>query len=52
MWELPKEDFTLENKLGNGYFADVYRGKWRNQTHVAIKILKNNGKLSLLTGHN
>ncbi|XP_027000875.1 protein-tyrosine kinase 6b [Tachysurus fulvidraco] len=51
MWELPKEDFTLENKLGNGYFADVYRGKWKNQTHVAIKILKNNDTLNQKTFH-
>ncbi|KAK3547581.1 hypothetical protein QTP86_025479 [Hemibagrus guttatus] len=49
MWELPKEDFTLENKLGKGYFADVYRGKWKNQTNVAIKILKNNESLSQKT---
>lgn len=46
MWELPKDDFTLEEKLGSGHFADVYRGKWKNQTYVAIKVLKNNGKLS------
>ncbi|KAI7794372.1 putative protein-tyrosine kinase 6-like [Triplophysa rosa] len=41
-WELPKEDFTLEEQLGSGYFADVYRGKWKNRINVAIKILKNN----------
>ncbi|XP_062871906.1 protein-tyrosine kinase 6b [Trichomycterus rosablanca] len=44
-WELPKEDFTLEHKLGSGYFADVYRGKWKNSTSVAIKVLKNNESL-------
>lgn len=43
MWELPKEDFTLEDKLGSGYFADVYRGKWKNHTYVAVKVLKTNG---------
>ncbi|XP_073731202.1 protein-tyrosine kinase 6b [Misgurnus anguillicaudatus] len=41
-WELPKEEFTIEQELGKGHFADVYRGKWKNQIHVAIKILKNN----------
>lgn len=47
-WELPKESFTLEHKLGSGFFADVYRGKWKNSTSVAIKVLKNNGKLLLV----
>ncbi|XP_017343244.1 protein-tyrosine kinase 6b [Ictalurus punctatus] len=49
MWELPKEDFTLEDKLGCGFFADVYRGKWKNQTYVAIKVLKNNNSLNQQT---
>ncbi|XP_028266657.1 protein-tyrosine kinase 6-like [Parambassis ranga] len=40
-WELPKEEFTLEEELGNGYFADVYRGRWKNHINVAIKVLKN-----------
>ncbi|XP_028849490.1 protein-tyrosine kinase 6b [Denticeps clupeoides] len=40
-WELPKDEFTLEEQLGSGYFADVYRGMWRNRIKVAIKILKN-----------
>lgn len=39
-WELPKEEFTLEEELGSGYFADVYRGRWKNHINVAIKILK------------
>ncbi|TRZ02577.1 hypothetical protein DNTS_018280 [Danionella cerebrum] len=42
-WELPKEEFTLEEELGKGFFADVYRGKWKGMVNVAIKILKNNG---------
>ncbi|XP_072552528.1 protein-tyrosine kinase 6b [Salminus brasiliensis] len=45
-WELPKEDFTLEDQLGSGFFADVYRGKWKNRINVAIKILKNNASLN------
>ncbi|XP_682778.7 protein-tyrosine kinase 6 [Danio rerio] len=40
-WELPKEEFTLEEELGKGFFADVYRGKWKGMVNVAIKILKN-----------
>lgn len=39
-WELPKEEFSLEEQLGSGYFADVYRGRWKNMIKVAIKILK------------
>ncbi|XP_052451089.1 protein-tyrosine kinase 6 [Carassius gibelio] len=44
-WELPKEQFTLEKMLGGGHFADVYSGRWKNHTKVAIKILKNNDAL-------
>jgi len=44
-WELPKEEFTLEEELGKGYFADVYHGKWKGMVNVAIKILKNNGRV-------
>ncbi|TSM04907.1 Protein-tyrosine kinase 6 [Bagarius yarrelli] len=50
-WELPKEDFTLEHKLGSGYFADVYRGKWKNNTYVAIKVLKNKESFNQQTFH-
>ena len=39
-WELPKEEFTLEEQLGSGFFADVYRGRWKNRINVAIKIIK------------
>lgn len=46
-WELPKEEFQLENQLGSGHFADVYSGKWKNHSKVAIKILKNNDALVL-----
>ncbi|XP_041952860.1 protein-tyrosine kinase 6b [Alosa sapidissima] len=45
-WELPKEEFTLEHRLGVGFFAEVYRGKWKNRISVAIKILKNNEYLN------
>lgn len=39
-WELPKEEFDLEEELGSGCFAHVYRGRWKNLIQVAIKILK------------
>ncbi|XP_070765840.1 protein-tyrosine kinase 6-like [Enoplosus armatus] len=45
-WELPKEEFTLEEELGSGYFADVYRGRWKNHIKVAIKILKSDSELN------
>uniref|UniRef100_A0A8C6S8J0 Tyrosine-protein kinase n=1 Tax=Neogobius melanostomus TaxID=47308 RepID=A0A8C6S8J0_9GOBI len=40
-WELPKEEFSLEEELGSGCFADVYRGRWKSNINVAIKIIKN-----------
>lgn len=45
-WELPKEEFTLEEQLGSGNFADVYRGCWKNHINVAIKILKNDSEMN------
>ncbi|XP_041655762.1 protein-tyrosine kinase 6b [Cheilinus undulatus] len=45
-WELPKEEFTLEEELGSGYFSDVYRGRWKNVIQVAIKILKSDSELN------
>ncbi|XP_032356290.1 protein-tyrosine kinase 6b [Etheostoma spectabile] len=45
-WELPKEEFTLEEELGSGYFADVYRGCWKNHINVAIKIIKSDSELN------
>uniref|UniRef100_UPI0037E8F66B protein-tyrosine kinase 6b n=1 Tax=Semicossyphus pulcher TaxID=241346 RepID=UPI0037E8F66B len=45
-WELPKEEFALEEELGSGHFSDVYRGRWKNVIQVAIKILKNDSELN------
>uniref|UniRef100_A0A667YRR0 Tyrosine-protein kinase n=1 Tax=Myripristis murdjan TaxID=586833 RepID=A0A667YRR0_9TELE len=45
-WELPKEEFTLEERLGSGHFAEVYRGRWKNQISVAIKIIKTDSELN------
>lgn len=44
-WEIPKSEFTLDHHLGSGYFAEVYRGKWKGTINVAIKVLKNNDDL-------
>ncbi|XP_054464529.1 protein-tyrosine kinase 6b isoform X2 [Anoplopoma fimbria] len=45
-WELPKEEFTLEDELGSGYFADVFRGRWKNHINVAIKIIKSDSEMN------
>eukprot|EP00066_Takifugu_rubripes_P026040 XP_011615306.1 PREDICTED: protein-tyrosine kinase 6 [Takifugu rubripes] len=45
-WELPKEEFHLDEELGSGCFAHVYRGHWKNLINVAIKILKNDSELN------
>lgn len=45
-WELPKEEFTLKEQLGSGYFAEVYRGLWKGRINVAIKIIKNDSELN------
>ncbi|XP_078144297.1 protein-tyrosine kinase 6-like [Centroberyx gerrardi] len=45
-WELPKEEFSLEEQLGTGYFADVHRGRWKNRINVAIKIIKGDSELN------
>ncbi|AWP10011.1 putative protein-tyrosine kinase 6 [Scophthalmus maximus] len=45
-WELPKEEFTLEEELGTGYFADVYQGCWKGHIKVAIKIIKSDSELN------
>lgn len=47
-WELPKEEFSLEEELGSGYFATVYQGHWKNHIKVAIKIIKSGIWSSLL----
>lgn len=46
-WELPKEEFSVGEELGNGYFATVHRGRWKNLVNVAIKILKSGAGCSL-----
>ncbi|CAF88761.1 unnamed protein product, partial [Tetraodon nigroviridis] len=45
-WELPKKEFELEEELGSGCFARVYRGRWKNLIRVAVKILKSDSELN------
>ncbi|KAM8829716.1 protein-tyrosine kinase 6-like [Synchiropus picturatus] len=45
-WELPKDEFTVGEKLGSGYFADVHKGRWKEHINVAIKIIKNDTEMN------
>lgn len=39
--QIPYHDLLQEQKIGNGGFADVYRGRWLSHDHeVAIKIIR------------
>lgn len=38
--EVDRNSITLERKLDQGHFGDVWIGKWRNSVDVAIKTLK------------
>ncbi|XP_037102165.1 protein-tyrosine kinase 6b [Syngnathus acus] len=46
LWELSKDEFTLEDKLGSGFFGDVYRGWWKSRIRVAVKIIKNDSEVN------
>lgn len=37
-WTITRFEVDLEERVGVGYFSDVYRGRWRNRT-VAVKVL-------------
>ncbi|KAH8112737.1 hypothetical protein DFH11DRAFT_1606815 [Phellopilus nigrolimitatus] len=37
-WTITRYEIDLEEKIGFGYFSDVYRATWRNHT-VAVKVL-------------
>lgn len=39
-WERPRSEFTLERKLGQGFFGEVYEGLWNGEERVAIKTFK------------
>ncbi|EJD07112.1 kinase-like protein [Fomitiporia mediterranea MF3/22] len=37
-WTITRYEVNLQSKLGSGYFSEVHRARWREQT-VAVKIL-------------
>ncbi|XP_063810760.1 tyrosine-protein kinase Fgr isoform X2 [Pseudophryne corroboree] len=39
-WEITRESITLDKKLGQGCFGDVWKGTWSGTTTVAVKTLK------------
>jgi hypothetical protein len=39
-WEIPRDQLQLKEKLGDGNFGEVWKGKWRGIVDVAIKTLK------------
>lgn len=39
-WEIVRESITLDKKLGQGCFGDVWKGTWNGATKVAVKTLK------------
>ena len=38
LWEVPREDIELKNKLGKGLFGEVYRGLWKKKVEVSVKV--------------
>ncbi|XP_055964011.1 protein-tyrosine kinase 6 [Sorex fumeus] len=38
-WELPREEFSLHRKLGQGCFGEVFKGLWKGQVEVAVKVI-------------
>lgn len=39
-WEIERNEIELIKLLGKGNFGEVYYGKWRNNTEVAVKTLR------------
>ncbi|KAK2724344.1 hypothetical protein QYM36_001002 [Artemia franciscana] len=39
-WEISRTEISLIRKLGSGNFGEVWYGRWRNSTNVAVKTLK------------
>lgn len=39
-WEIPREAVRLTDKLGAGQFGEVWMGYYKNNTKVAVKMLK------------
>lgn len=48
MWEIPRESITMDFKLGSGQFGEVFKGRWKGNTDVAVKTLKEG---SMSTAH-
>ncbi|CAK8691291.1 tyrosine-protein kinase fyna-like [Clavelina lepadiformis] len=40
VWEINRDQLTLQKKLGAGMFGEVWKGLWNGNTEVAIKTLK------------
>lgn len=39
-WEINRQEIKLMKKLGRGNFGEVWYGKWRDHTEVAVKTLR------------
>ncbi|MEE6528613.1 hypothetical protein FKM82_031141, partial [Ascaphus truei] len=39
-WEISRDSISLDKKLGQGCFGDVWKGTWNGTTKVAVKTLK------------
>ncbi|KAE8623959.1 hypothetical protein XENTR_v10005787 [Xenopus tropicalis] len=39
-WEITRDSISLDKKLGQGCFGDVWKGTWNGTTNVAVKTLK------------
>ncbi|XP_051892252.1 tyrosine-protein kinase Fyn-like isoform X4 [Pristis pectinata] len=39
-WEINRQSLSLDKKLGQGCFGDVFMGTWNGTTKVAVKTLK------------
>ncbi|XP_060535161.1 tyrosine-protein kinase Src64B isoform X2 [Cylas formicarius] len=39
-WEIPRDEVQLIRRLGRGNFGEVFYGKWRQNTEVAVKTLR------------
>ncbi|XP_063065526.1 protein-tyrosine kinase 6-like [Engraulis encrasicolus] len=50
-WEVPKSEFEIRQRLGTGNFAEVFIGKWKGRTNVAIKVLKKDVYEDMLDHH-
>ncbi|PIK59965.1 hypothetical protein BSL78_03120 [Apostichopus japonicus] len=39
-WEIARDAITLDTKLGEGNFGEVWKGTWKNKLQVAVKSMK------------